>query len=95
MSAIIWSKKAKKDLQDIYEYIATDSIYFAEKQVRAILERAGSLLEQPTKGKPVSEYRNEAVREVFQGRYRIIYHTGSLPDIEILRVFHTARLLKI
>lgn len=95
MSAIVWSKKAKKDLQDIYEYIATESIYFAEKQIHAILERAGALLEQPTKGKPVTEYRNETVRKIFQGRYRIIYHIGLLPGIEILRVFHSARLLKL
>ena len=94
MSEIIWSDESKADLKEVYDFIANDSIYFAEKQIKSIIERAGTIIKQLTKGRPVPEYNSPFVRQILEGKYRIIYHTELLPNIEIVRVFHSARILK-
>ena len=94
MKETIWSRKAKLDLQDIYDFIAEDSIFYAEKQIKRLLARGHTIYLQPMQGLVVREIKNMAVREIFEGSYRIIYHTNNLPEIIIIRVFHKSRMLK-
>jgi plasmid stabilization system protein ParE len=89
---IIWTEKAEKQLDKIFEYIASDSSLYAYRTVGQIIEEAESISHQPRKGRKVPEYEREDIREVFHHPYRIIY---LLKDevVEILSVIHGARLL--
>lgn len=89
---IIWTEKAEKQLDQIFEYIASDSTLYARRTVGQIIEEAESISPHPRKGRKVPEYQRDDIREVFHHPYRIIY---LLKDdaIEILSVIHGARLL--
>jgi plasmid stabilization system protein ParE len=52
---VIWSKPAKKDLKQIFEYIARDSRFYAKKAVNNIVEKSMSLDSSPRRGRIVPE----------------------------------------
>jgi addiction module RelE/StbE family toxin len=89
---IVWTEKAEKQLDQIFDYIASDSSLYAHRTVGQIIEEAESISPHPRKGRKVPEYKRKDIREVFHHPYRIIY---LLKDdvIEILSVIHGARLL--
>lgn len=89
---VFWTEKASKQLDQIFEYIASDSTLYAHRTVGNIIQEAESIMSQPRKGRKVPEYEHEDIREVFHHPYRIIY---LLKDgaIEILSIIHEARLL--
>ncbi len=89
---IIWTENAEKQLNQIFEYIATDSSLYAYRTVGQIIEVAENLPPHPRKGRKVPEYEREDIREVFHHPYRIIYLLKE-NTIEILSVIHGARLL--
>ena len=95
MPKVIWNKRAIKDVQQISEFIAENSIYHAEKMVDAIVLRSLLLEHQQLIGKPVPEPSKEYHRQLFIGKYRMIYSVRKLPIVEILRIYHSARLLKL
>jgi toxin ParE1/3/4 len=70
---VIWTEKAEKQLDQIFEYIATDSSLYAHHTVGQIIEEAESIPSHPRKGRNVPEYEREDIREVFHHPYRIIY----------------------
>lgn len=64
----------------------------AQRFVDRLTRRAEALAEHPLAGRVVEKYRRDDIREVYEGRYRMIYRI--LPDrIDILTVRHGARLL--
>ena len=89
---IIWTQKAEKQLDQIFEYIASDSSLYAYRTVGQIIEEAESISSHPRKGRRVPEYERDDIREVFHHPYRIIYLVKD-DIIEILSVIHGARLL--
>ena len=89
---ISWSKKAEKQLDQIFEYIAQDSSFYAYRTVQKIIEKAEGITQQPKKGRIVPEYEQDHVREVFHHSYRIIYQLTD-DQIQILSVIHDRRLL--
>ena len=89
---IIWAEKAEKQLDQIFEYIASDSSLYAHRTVGQIIGKAESIPPNPRKGRNVPEYEREDIREVFHHPYRIIYLLKD-ETIEILSVIHGARLL--
>lgn len=95
MAQIDWSKLAKEDLQEIYDYISNDSERYALRMVDRIVERTETLREHPISGRIVPEFENENLRELIEGNYRIIYYIVSKEQISIVRVYHGARLLKL
>ena len=93
MVAIIWSELAIEDLRSIYEFISTDSVFYASRQVDRIIERTDQLIEFPKSGRVVPEFNIENLRELIEGNYRIVYSIN--PDkIEIVRVHHAAKQIK-
>lgn len=82
------------DMEEMIEFIASGSKYYAELVTEAILTRAGQLLAQPHQGRAIPELQNPSKREVFEYNHRIMYSVSELPDIRILRVFHMARDFK-
>jgi len=93
MAEIIWSNIAKQDIQEIYDHISEDSELYAIRLIDKIIERVEILLLMPRAGKIVVEFENENIRELIEGNYRIIYSLAN-KKIEIVRIYHGARLLK-
>ena len=91
---IIWSEHARADLQHIYDFIAEDSIYYAEIEIVKIKNATEILLKNPTTGRMVPEIENKEIREIIQGNYRIIYKIIDKEQVAILTVHHGARLFK-
>lgn len=72
MVQIKWLIEARDDLREIFNYISKDSERYAERQIDRILERTFVLRDQIKSGKIVDELSNDDVRELIEGRYRII-----------------------
>ncbi len=87
---VIWSLPAKQDLKKIYDYIARDSKYYAEKVSQDILERSEKLNEFPEIGRIVPEIGEVNIREVIVYSYRLIYEISS-DKIEVLALIHCKR----
>lgn len=94
MAKVSLSPAALDDLKTIFDYISNDSEFYAEKVINNILKRI-TVLETHTRiGKMVHEFGNDAIREILEGSYRIIYKIESESEISVARVYHGARLLK-
>jgi plasmid stabilization system protein ParE len=73
--------------------ISKDSKVYANRFIEKLMLRVEQLASQPKSGKMVPEINQETVRELIEGNYRIIY-TLTENTIAIVRVHHSARLLK-
>ena len=93
MAEIRWTKTAISDLDEIGDYIAKDSVRYAELTVSKLFESPGILAKNPRAGKVVPELNNESIRQLVRGSYRIIYHLVDENQIEILTVHRSSRLL--
>jgi plasmid stabilization system protein ParE len=56
MAKLIWSERAATDLEDIYEYIAHDSLIYARYQVERILNAIERLAVFPESGRSLPEF---------------------------------------
>jgi toxin ParE1/3/4 len=87
---IRWSLRAANNLEEICNYIAKDSEYYAAffaKKVNAIIK---SLVQFPKSGRVVPEYDNMNLREKIFENYRIVYRLKE-EYIEIVAICHGAR----
>lgn len=92
MAEVRWTPQGADDLEAITEYIAEDSPHYANlfvMDVFAAVERIGDF---PHSGRVVQETRDQSLREIVLGNYRIIYRVKT-DLVEILTVYHGARLL--
>jgi plasmid stabilization system protein ParE len=88
VAQVIWTDEAKRWLQDIYDYIATDNEAAAYRTVLSIHERAEILLTLPEIG---YRYRERPeIRVLLYGHYRIAYVISPTRDVQVLGVFHGA-----
>jgi addiction module RelE/StbE family toxin len=94
MVRLIWTDQAIDDLGDIGDYIAETSENYAKLTVQKLYDRAQILKTFPLSGRIVPEKNEEAVRELIEGSYRIIYEVISAEQINILTVHHSSRELK-
>ena len=85
-----WSAPAKRDLNQIHDYIAKDSKYYAKKVAQNIVASTQELNEFPKIGRIVPEIGGTNVRELFVYSYRLIYEI-STDRIEILAIIHGKR----
>ena len=93
MVEITWDEYALENIQEIYDFIAKDSIHYAEIQINKLVERIEVLKTFPLSGKIVPEFGIDSVRELVEGNYRIMYELFSEDSIGILTIHHSARLL--
>jgi len=91
MVRINWTLQSKSDLKQIADYISLNSKRYAKLQVLRIKSKTHILRTHILIGKVVREIENENIRELIEGRYRIIYKVISKTQIDILTVHHTAR----
>lgn len=85
-----WSKPARLDLKQIYDYIARDSKFYAKKVSLEIVAKSEELNSFPEIGRIVPEIGDPNVREIFIYSYRLIYEI--LPNkVDILALIHSKR----
>lgn len=72
MARLTWTINAKKDLHEIFAYIAYDSKYYAKVFVDKIRNLTKKLKSFPKLGRMVPEYNMENIREIIFQNYRIV-----------------------
>ncbi len=85
------SDKAVADLDEISDYIAADSVFFANRTVNQILQVTEQLSRFPQSGRVSTEYNDPNIRERFFRGYRIGYKILE-HSIEIATIRHMSRL---
>lgn len=93
MVEVVWTISAITDLENIAEYIAKDSIRYAEITVNELFYSTNVLEKYPKFGRTVPEFIDESIRELIKGNYRVIYKIVNNNRIDILTVHSTSRLL--
>jgi len=74
--SVHWTDTAKAHLTAIHDYIAQNSVRYAQGMVDRITRRTQDLSAFPLSGPVVPEYDDQSIREVLEYPYRIIF-TGS------------------
>jgi toxin ParE1/3/4 len=95
MASLTWSDKAVRDLENIYDYIATDSPFYAKIQIERIIAATGRLGRHPKSGRRIPELPHFPHQELICGAYRIIFrYEQDSKTVFIVTVVHSARLMK-
>lgn len=94
MVEIIWSELALKDLKSIHDYIAEDSLLYAERYINVLISRVDILIKNPLAGRSVPEFQDKTLRQILEGSYRIIYRILGDNKVAIIRIHHSSKLLK-
>jgi toxin ParE1/3/4 len=87
---IVWAGRARSDLRISAEYIRRVSPHAARAFVSAVLQAARSLSESPERGRVVPDIDDPEVRELFVGRYRLLYEVHP-EAVWVMRVLHSSR----
>ncbi|MBU0763964.1 MAG: type II toxin-antitoxin system RelE/ParE family toxin [Bacteroidetes bacterium] len=89
---VVWDRVAKANLDDIYDYIAKDSMQAARMVKKELIKLAGSLNDFPEKYSQ-EEYLSdepENYRSVSKWSYKIIYEVTK-ESVIIADIFHTSQ----
>ena len=71
--SLLWSARARRDLDQIAGYIARDKRAAARNWIAKLREAAEGAARMPLAGRIVPEIQREDVREVLLRSYRIVY----------------------
>ena len=85
-----WTKTALADLQSIGDYIARDSVFYANKFMDELLKASEMLGDSPKLGRVIPEIKDSNAREIIHGSYRIMYIIRD-NGIFITQVTHSAK----
>jgi addiction module RelE/StbE family toxin len=90
------TQQAQNDLEQIFYYIADDSINNAENFVLQLEKKIYSLEVFPDRNPfiPENEYFGTGYRHLIYKKYRTVYRIVE-KSVFILRIFHGAKLLKL
>lgn len=88
--SVDWAEGAILAVAEAAEYIAKDSPSYAAALVAKAETAANSLFQFPERGRIVPEYGESSVRELFVGRYRLIYRIRG-GTVTIVAFVHGAR----
>jgi addiction module RelE/StbE family toxin len=89
---VLWTENAIEDLLAIKEYISEDSADRAESWILELFNSWESLINLPTRGRTVPEFKQENLRELLIDDYRLVYRIKKT-SIEIITVFEGHRQL--
>jgi toxin ParE1/3/4 len=90
--SIRWSETAAGQLQAIRDYVARSSPSYGQALAERIVRKVEVLNDQPLSGAEVPEYSDEALRELFEHPYRILYRVVG-DDVEVVAIIHASRRL--
>ena len=91
---VLWTESAVSQLQAIHDYLAQTSPNYAVRIVDRLTRRSIQISTFPNAGRMVPEFERAEIREVIEGRYRIIYLVKPR-EVEVLAVIHGARDLPV
>ncbi len=94
MAEIIWSARALTDIDEIANFIAKDSLQYAEEQAKQFFEKAKLLEIHPLFGRVTPELEISSIRQILCGHFRIIYEIINKDQVGIITIHHQSRLLK-
>ena len=87
-----WTARAEARLDAIHAHIAQDDPDAALRIVHEVLRRSAQMAAFPNSGRRVADFAREDVRELIEGKYRIVYRIRT-DCIDVLTVIHFAQLL--
>lgn len=85
-----WTRPALEDMEQIADYIAADSKFYAAAFVRDIREAARSLRQVARRGRVVPELSDPTIRELLIGNYRLLYQLRRA-EVLVIALIHGAR----
>ena len=94
MTRVRWTRQAVEDVEAIKVYVARDSERYATLLVERLVAAVGRLESFPQSGCVVPEVGDNSLREVIDGSYRLVYRLHA-ESIEVVTVYHAARLLRV
>lgn len=86
------TETAYLDLEEVESYVSQSSPKIGREFVNKIFKKIEMLYDHPRVGRKVPEFENDRIRELLQGKYRIVYRIVSDELIEVLRIIHGSRL---
>jgi addiction module RelE/StbE family toxin len=89
-SKVIWSRRAIVDLEQIGDYIARDSVQYANRVAERMIAAIERVAAFPQMGRVVPESNDPELREVIVYSYRLIYHART-DLVEVVTIIHGAR----
>lgn len=92
MTRLEWTDPAVADLENIQDYLAKDSVEYADALVERLILSVERLESFPESGRLVPEASDLKVREIIVSGYRIVYRLKK-GRAQILAVIHGARHL--
>jgi plasmid stabilization system protein ParE len=90
---VLWTDSAVAQLQAIHDYLAQTSPDYALRIVDRLTRRSIQIAVFPNSGRMVPEFERNEIREVIEGRYRIIYLVEP-EQVQVLAVIHGVRDLR-
>ena len=90
---VIWTDPAWLDLENVADYIARDSEFYAAAFVQQVKEASASLKNFAERGQIVPEFGDESIRELLVKSYRLVYRVSD-KQILILTLVHGAQRLR-
>ena len=90
MVKIIWTEPALDDIHSIMEFIAQDSVYYADATARGIFNAPKRVKKFPLSGRIVPEFCDTTIREIIFGSYRVIYKVHD-SNCFVVAVIHASR----
>jgi len=95
MVKIIWTQRSLNDLKSIADYISKDSVKYAALTLERIIDVTKYIETNLRIGRMVPEIgRDDKIREIIFGNYRIIYKISNTETVYILTVHHSAKRLR-
>ena len=92
---IVWTPRALGDLRKIHDYIAVDSIRYAQVQIETVQSAVLTLSEFPSLGRRVPEFPDLPYREIIVGNYRVIYRFEEQRScVLIMTIVHGRQMLQ-
>jgi toxin ParE1/3/4 len=89
MAKVIYSPDARTDMQEIWDYIADDSQFQADRRIERFRSKLEHLAKWSALGRPRPEFARDCRSYPF-GKY-CFYFRPIEEGIEVLRVLHSAR----
>lgn len=81
---IVWSLRAETNLENIFDYIAKDSVIYATRFVTKLIEYTEQeLINFPEIGRKIPEFENtplDFLKEIIFKGYRIIYQPHTIKN---------------
>ncbi len=90
MAEVQFTKTARDDLKGIHDYIARDSVFYADVFTERLIKATERLERFPYSGRVVPEIGDPHVREVIYKAYRIMYKIDA-DKVFITQITHGAK----